>query len=53
MHCRYKISGELMPCAMHVSARALAGHALSIFGDHQASHGYTGPGLLNLCLNLV
>ncbi|GAB4821587.1 hypothetical protein N2152v2_008633 [Parachlorella kessleri] len=31
----YKISGELMPCAMHVSARALAGHALSIFGDHQ------------------
>ncbi len=35
--CRYKISGELMPCAMHVSARALAGQALSIFGDHQVS----------------
>ncbi|GAB4822569.1 hypothetical protein N2152v2_009615 [Parachlorella kessleri] len=31
----YKISGELMPCVIHVSARALAGHALSIFGDHQ------------------
>ncbi|EFN55341.1 hypothetical protein CHLNCDRAFT_134349 [Chlorella variabilis] len=31
----YKISGELMPCVLHVSARALAGHALSIFGDHQ------------------
>lgn len=31
----YKIAGELMPCVLHVSARALAGHALSIFGDHQ------------------
>src|SRR4030042_3139766 len=31
----YKISGELMPCVFHVSARALAGQALSIFGDHQ------------------
>lgn len=31
----YKISGELMPCVLHVAARALAGHALSIFGDHQ------------------
>ncbi len=30
----YKISGELLPCVMHVSARALATHALSIFGDH-------------------
>ncbi len=30
----YKISGELMPCVFHVSARALAAHALSIFGDH-------------------
>jgi len=30
----YKISGELLPCVFHVSARALAGHALSIFGDH-------------------
>ncbi|MDH7506589.1 MAG: pyruvate:ferredoxin (flavodoxin) oxidoreductase, partial [Candidatus Thermoplasmatota archaeon] len=31
----YKIAGELMPCVFHVSARALAGQALSIFGDHQ------------------
>ena len=31
----YKISGELMPCVFHVSARAVAGQALSIFGDHQ------------------
>ncbi|MDR2167568.1 MAG: pyruvate:ferredoxin (flavodoxin) oxidoreductase [Clostridiales bacterium] len=30
----YKIAGELLPCVIHVSARALAGHALSIFGDH-------------------
>nr|WP_320058034.1 pyruvate:ferredoxin (flavodoxin) oxidoreductase [uncultured Bacteroides sp.] len=31
----YKISGELLPCVFHVSARALATQALSIFGDHQ------------------
>ncbi|MCL2353546.1 MAG: pyruvate:ferredoxin (flavodoxin) oxidoreductase [Defluviitaleaceae bacterium] len=30
----YKIAGELLPCVIHVSARAVAGHALSIFGDH-------------------
>lgn len=31
----YKIAGELLPSVFHVSARAVAGHALSIFGDHQ------------------
>ena len=31
----YKMSGELLPGVLHVSARALAAHALSIFGDHQ------------------
>ena len=31
----YKISGELLPMVMHVSARALAAHSLNIFGDHQ------------------
>lgn len=31
----YKIAGELLPGVMHVSARALAAQALSIFGDHQ------------------
>ncbi len=31
----YKIAGELLPTVIHVSARALATHALSIFGDHQ------------------
>ncbi|AOR23859.1 pyruvate:ferredoxin (flavodoxin) oxidoreductase [Clostridium taeniosporum] len=31
----YKISGEKLPCVMHVSSRALATSSLSIFGDHQ------------------
>ena len=31
----YKIAGELLPLTIHVSARALAAQALSIFGDHQ------------------
>ena len=31
----YKMAGELLPAVFHVSARAIAGHALSIFGDHQ------------------
>ncbi len=30
----YKIAGEMLPGVFHVSARAIAGHALSIFGDH-------------------
>ncbi|MBN2805992.1 MAG: pyruvate:ferredoxin (flavodoxin) oxidoreductase, partial [Prolixibacteraceae bacterium] len=30
----YKIAGELLPTVFHVSARAVAAHALSIFGDH-------------------
>ena len=29
----YKIAGELLPCVIHVSARAVASHALNIFGD--------------------
>ncbi|MDR7855821.1 pyruvate:ferredoxin (flavodoxin) oxidoreductase [Tissierella sp.] len=31
----YKMAGELLPAVFHVTARAIAGHALSIFGDHQ------------------
>lgn len=31
----YKIAGQLLPAVIHVSARTLATHALSIFGDHQ------------------
>ncbi len=30
----YKMAGELLPAVFHVSARAIATHALSIFGDH-------------------
>jgi pyruvate-ferredoxin/flavodoxin oxidoreductase len=30
----FKIAGQLIPCVLHVSARAVATHALSIFGDH-------------------
>ncbi len=30
----FKIAGELLPCVLHVTARAVATHALSIFGDH-------------------
>ena len=30
----FKIAGELTPCVIHVAARAIATHALSIFGDH-------------------
>jgi pyruvate-ferredoxin/flavodoxin oxidoreductase len=44
----YKIAGELMPCVFHVSARTLASHALSIFGDHSdvmaVGAGSDGPG---------
>ncbi len=44
----YKISGEVMPTVFHVSARALAAHALSIFGDHSDINAVkqTGFGLL-------
>jgi len=31
----YKLAGELLPAVFHVTARAVAAHALSIFGDHQ------------------
>jgi len=31
----YKIAGELLPSVFHVTARAIAAHALNIFGDHQ------------------
>ena len=44
----YKISGELLPGVFHVSARAIAAHALSIFGDHSdiMAVRQTGFGLL-------
>ena len=44
----YKMSGELLPAVLHVTARAVAAHALSIFGDHQdvMAVRQTGFGLL-------
>ena len=35
----YKIAGELLPGVFHVTARTLASHALTIFGDHSGRHG--------------
>jgi pyruvate-ferredoxin/flavodoxin oxidoreductase len=44
----YKIAGELLPGVFHVSARTVAAHALSIFGDHSDIYStrQTGFGLL-------
>ena len=40
----YKIAGEMFPFVMHVAARSLATHALSIFGDHQDIYMTRGTG---------
>ena len=45
----YKIAGELMPTVFHVSARAVAGQALSIFGDHQDVMAARATGFSQLC----
>eukprot|EP00798_Chlamydomonas_sp_ICE-L_P015524 gene15524-21612_t len=49
----YKIAGELMPCVIHVTARSLARHALSIFGDHQDVMAVRQVGWNMLCSNSV
>ncbi len=49
----YKIAGELMPTVFHVSARALASHALNIFGDHQDVMACRQTGFAMLCSNSV
>lgn len=49
----YKISGELLPCVFHVSARALAAHALSIFGDHQDVMAARQTGFAFICSSSV
>ncbi|MFA5249790.1 MAG: pyruvate:ferredoxin (flavodoxin) oxidoreductase [Parachlamydiales bacterium] len=49
----YKIAGELMPTVFHVTARALATHALSIFGDHQDVMAARATGFNFLCSNSV
>jgi len=47
----YKIAGELLPGVFHVAARALAAHALSIFGDHQDVMAARQTGFAFLCSN--
>ena len=49
----YKIAGELLPGVFHVSARALASHALSIFGDHQDVMAARQTGFAFLCSSSV
>ncbi len=49
----YKIAGELLPCAMHVSARTLATHALNIFGDHSDVMACRTTGFAMLCSSNV
>ncbi|MDP3284552.1 MAG: pyruvate:ferredoxin (flavodoxin) oxidoreductase, partial [Desulfobacterales bacterium] len=49
----YKISGELLPGVFHVSARAIAAHALSIFGDHADVMAVRQAGFALLCSNSV
>src|ERR1700741_1839600 len=49
----YKIAGELTPFTMHVAARTLATHALSIFGDHQDVMACRQTGFALLCSNSV
>ncbi|MFV2064886.1 MAG: pyruvate:ferredoxin (flavodoxin) oxidoreductase, partial [Chloroflexota bacterium] len=49
----YKIAGELTPAVIHVAARALATHALSIFGDHSDVMGARATGWAMLAAGSV
>jgi len=49
----YKIAGELLPGVFHVSARALATHAVCIFGDHQDVMSVRATGFAELASNSV
>ena len=49
----YKIAGELLPGVFHVTARAVASHALSIFGDHSAVMATRQPGFALLASGSV
>ena len=49
----YKLAGEHTPTVFHVAARALATHALSIFGDHSDVMGCRQTGFAMLCSNSV
>ena len=47
----YKMAGELLPAVFNVSARAIASHALSIFGDHSDIYACRQTGFAMLCSN--
>lgn len=47
----YKIAGEMLPSVIHVSARSIATHALSIFGDHSDIYACRQTGYAMLCAN--
>ena len=49
----YKIAGEHLPCVIDVSARAIAAHALSIFGDHSDIYACRQTGFAFLCCSSV
>ena len=49
----FKIAGELTPATMHVTARTIATHALSIFGDHSDVMACRSTGWAMLCSNSV
>lgn len=49
----YKIAGEMLPCVMHVAARSLSTHALSIFGDHQDIYATRSTGFCMLASSSV
>ena len=49
----YKIAGEMLPSVIHVSARTIASHALSIFGDHSDVYACRQTGYAMLCANNV
>ena len=49
----FKIAGELLPTVFHVSARAVASHALSIFGDHSDVMATRSTGFLMLASSSV
>ena len=49
----YKIAGELLPGVIHVTARTIASHALSIFGDHSDVYACRQTGFAMLCTGNV
>lgn len=49
----YRMAGELLPCVIHVAARTIATHALSIFGDHSDIYACRSTGVAIFACNSV